>query len=134
MKGNDMSSGCVMSDYVGSGPPKDTGKRTLRISVCLTMVLTGFDQHIESVDVPTCFRNLPLPAGFHRYVWLVYEQPGTLSCSEAVLTNRSGDGRGKFKIKNFKKKYNLGVPVAGTCYQAEWDNYVPKLYEQLAGK
>lgn len=48
MKGNDMSSGCVMSDYVGSGPPKDTGKRTLRIFVCLTMVLTGFDQHIES--------------------------------------------------------------------------------------
>lgn len=31
MKGNDVSSGCVMSDYVGSGPPKDTGKRTLRI-------------------------------------------------------------------------------------------------------
>lgn len=28
MKGNDVSSGVVMSDYVGSGPPKDTGKRT----------------------------------------------------------------------------------------------------------
>lgn len=27
MKGNDVSSGCVMSDYVGSGPPKGTGKR-----------------------------------------------------------------------------------------------------------
>lgn len=26
MKGNDVSSGCVMSDYVGSGPPKGTGK------------------------------------------------------------------------------------------------------------
>lgn len=25
MKGNDVSSGCVMSDYVGSGPPKGTG-------------------------------------------------------------------------------------------------------------
>lgn len=31
MKGNDVSSGMVMSDYVGSGPPKDTGRRTLRI-------------------------------------------------------------------------------------------------------
>lgn len=72
--------------------------------------------------------------GLHRYVWLVYEQPGNLSCSEPTLTNRSGDGRGKFKIQNFRKKYNLGVPVAGTCYQAEWDDYVPKLYEQLAGK
>uniref|UniRef100_G3PMG7 Phosphatidylethanolamine binding protein 1 n=1 Tax=Gasterosteus aculeatus TaxID=69293 RepID=G3PMG7_GASAC len=25
MKGNDVSSGCVVSDYVGSGPPKGTG-------------------------------------------------------------------------------------------------------------
>ncbi|XP_042344182.1 phosphatidylethanolamine-binding protein 1 [Plectropomus leopardus] len=96
MKGNDVSSGRVMSDYVGSGPPQGTG--------------------------------------LHRYVWLVYEQPGSLSCTETVLTNRSGDGRGKFKIQSFRQKYNLGAPVAGTCYQAEWDDYVPKLYEQLAGK
>lgn len=26
MKGNDVSSGCVKSDYVGSGPPNGTGK------------------------------------------------------------------------------------------------------------
>ncbi|KAL7836909.1 hypothetical protein AOLI_G00281930 [Acnodon oligacanthus] len=96
VKGNDISTGCVMSDYVGSGPPKGTG--------------------------------------LHRYVWLVYEQPGSLNCTEAVLTNRSGENRGKFKIANFRKKYGLGIPVAGTCYQAEWDDYVPKLYEQLAGK
>ncbi|KAA8592534.1 hypothetical protein FQN60_017989 [Etheostoma spectabile] len=96
MKGNDVSSGCVLSDYVGSGPPKGTG--------------------------------------LHRYVWLVYEQPGSLSCTEPVLTNRSGDCRGTFKIQSFRQKYNLGAPVAGTCYQAEWDDYVPKLYEQLAGK
>ncbi|XP_010164651.1 phosphatidylethanolamine-binding protein 1, partial [Antrostomus carolinensis] len=57
MKGNDVGSGTVLSDYVGSGPPKGTG--------------------------------------------------GDLA---------------------------LGVPVAGTCYQAEWDDYVPKLYEQLSGK
>lgn len=67
-------------------------------------------------------------------MWLVYEQSGTVNCTERVLTNRSGDNRGKFKIQNFRKKYGLGAPVAGTCYQAEWDNYVPKLYEQLAGK
>ncbi|KAL0193936.1 hypothetical protein M9458_012232, partial [Cirrhinus mrigala] len=63
----------------------------------------------------------------HRYVWLVYEQPGSISCTERVLTNRSGDNRGKFKIQSFRKKYGLGAP-------AEWDDYVPKLYEQLAGK
>ncbi|KAI6076368.1 Phosphatidylethanolamine-binding protein 1 [Aix galericulata] len=96
MKGNDVGSGTVLSDYVGSGPPKGTG--------------------------------------LHRYVWLVYEQPKQLKCDEPILSNRSGDKRGKFKVAAFRSKYNLGVPVAGTCYQAEWDDYVPKLYEQLAGK
>lgn len=75
-----------------------------------------------------------LPAGLHRYVWLVYEQPQQLACSEPVLSNRSGDKRGKFKVAAFRSKYGLGAPVAGTCYQAEWDDYVPKLYEQLSGK
>lgn len=96
MKGNDISSGTVLSDYVGSGPPKGTG--------------------------------------LHRYVWLVYEQKGPLKCDEPILSNRSGDHRGKFKVASFRKKYELGPPVAGTCYQAEWDDYVPKLYEQLSGK
>ncbi|XP_036248785.1 phosphatidylethanolamine-binding protein 1 [Molothrus ater] len=96
MKGNNVGSGTVMSDYVGSGPPKGTG--------------------------------------LHRYVWLVYEQPQQLACSEPVLSNRSGDKRGKFKVAAFRSKYGLGAPVAGTCYQAEWDEYVPKLYEQLSGK
>lgn len=134
MKGNDVSSGCVMSDYVGSGPPNGTGKRTWRHLFFVPMIVVRFYRHVERVDVQACFINRPLPAGLHRYVWLVYEQPGTLSCSEAVLTNRSGDGRGKFKIQSFRKKYKLGAPVAGACYQAEWDDYVPKLYQQLAGK
>ena len=96
MKGNNISSGTVLSDYVGSGPPKGTG--------------------------------------LHRYLWLVYEQEGPLKCDEPILSNRSGDHRGKFKVASFRKKYELGTPLAGTCYQAEWDDYVPKLYEQLSGK
>ncbi|RXM90514.1 Phosphatidylethanolamine-binding protein 1 [Acipenser ruthenus] len=96
-----------MSDYVGSGPPKGT--------------VAGYP-------------SLKSPPGLHRYVWLVYEQPGKLSCDEALLTNRSGDGRGKFQIAAFRRKYKLAAPVAGSCYQAEWDDYVPKLYEQLSGK
>uniref|UniRef100_A0A2K5Z2B2 Phosphatidylethanolamine-binding protein 1 n=1 Tax=Mandrillus leucophaeus TaxID=9568 RepID=A0A2K5Z2B2_MANLE len=87
IKGSDISSGTVLSDYVGSGPPKGTG--------------------------------------LHYYVWLVYEQ---------ARHNRSGNQRDKFKVASFHKKYQLGTPVAGTCYQAEWDDYVPKLYEQLSGK
>lgn len=75
----------------------------------------------------------PKGTGLHRYVFLVYKQPAALSPDEKRLTNRSGDGRGCFSIRNFAKKYNLGAPVAGNFYQAEWDDYVPKLYEQLGG-
>ncbi|GJQ70411.1 hypothetical protein Trydic_g22840 [Trypoxylus dichotomus] len=73
----------------------------------------------------------PKGTGLHRYVLLVYKQPGKLSFNEKKLTNRSGDGRGKFSIRNFAKKYNLGDPIAGNFFQAQWDNYVPTLYKQL---
>ncbi|KFO08206.1 Phosphatidylethanolamine-binding protein 1 [Balearica regulorum gibbericeps] len=103
MKGNDVGSGTVLSDYVGSGPPKGT--------------VAGPCNTVSSPQ--GCF---------------VCQQPKQLSCNEPVLSNRSGDKRGKFKVASFRSKYELGVPVAGTCYQAEWDDYVPKLYEQLSGK
>jgi len=116
--GNNISQGDVLSEYVGSGPPQGTG--------------------------------------LHRYIFLAYKQPGKLSCDEPRLTNRyqlamisisdlllvtdgflscyrSGDNRGKFSIRKFAEKYNLGQPVAGNLYQAQWDDYVPKLYEQLSG-
>lgn len=44
---------------------------------------------------------------------------------------RSGANRAKFSIAKFAKKYNLGAPVAGNFYQAEYDDYVPELYKQL---
>lgn len=91
--GGDISKGDVLSEYVGSGPPKGTG--------------------------------------LHRYVFLVYKQPGKISFTEQKLTNKSGDGRAKFSIKKFAAKYNLGQPIAGNLYQAEFDDYVPILYKQL---
>jgi len=76
----------------------------------------------------------PEGTGLHRYVFLVYKQPGKMEFDEPRLTNRSGDNRGMFSIRKFALKHNLGVPVAGNFYQAQWDDYVPKLYEQLSGK
>lgn len=76
----------------------------------------------------------PPGTGLHRYVFLVFKQPSKLSCDEKRLPNNSGDGRGCFKISAFAKKYQLGNPVAGNFYQAEWDDYVPKLYAKLEGK
>jgi len=75
----------------------------------------------------------PKGTGLHRYVYLVYKQQTSLSPDEKRLTNRSGEGRGCFKVRDFAKKYALGEPVAGNMFQAQWDDYVPKLYEQLAG-
>ncbi|XP_058818071.1 protein D2-like [Topomyia yanbarensis] len=73
----------------------------------------------------------PEGTGLHRYVFLVYKQNGKLSFDEPRLTNRSGDNRGGFSIKKFADKYQLGNPVAGNFYQAQWDDYVPLLYKQL---
>lgn len=93
--GKDISKGDVLSEYIGSGPPPNTG--------------------------------------LHRYVFLVYKQPGKLNFEEKHLTNRSGDGRNNFSIKNFAIKYKLGNPIAGNLYQAAYDDYVPILYKQLEG-
>lgn len=73
----------------------------------------------------------PPKTGLHRYVFLVYKQSGKLTFDEKRLPNNSGDDRGGFKIAAFAKKYNLGDPVAGNFYQAEFDDYVPILYKQL---
>lgn len=91
--GNDVSKGEVLSEYVGSGPPPNTG--------------------------------------YHRYVFLAYKQPSKLTFDEPRLTNRSAEKREKFSIAKFALKYNLGNPVAGNFYQAQYDDYVPLLYKQL---
>ncbi|XP_066144601.1 protein D3-like [Euwallacea fornicatus] len=91
--GSQIAKGEVLSAYVGSGPPPNTG--------------------------------------LHRYVFLVYKQPNKLSFDEPRLPNNSGDKRGCFSIRKFAEKYNLGQPVAGNFYQAQYDDYVPILYKQL---
>ncbi|KAF6217238.1 hypothetical protein GE061_001592 [Apolygus lucorum] len=93
--GSDVSKGEVLSEYVGSGPPKGTG--------------------------------------LHRYIFLVYEQPKKLEFDEKRLPNTSGDNRGLTSIQKIADKYNLGSPIAGNLFQAEWDDYCPILYKQLSG-
>jgi hypothetical protein len=91
--GNNIKKGEILSQYIGAGPPKDTG--------------------------------------LHRYIFILYKQKGKIDFDEKRLTNRSGENRGKFSIRNFANKYNLGNPLAINMFQAEYDDYVPKLYEQL---
>ncbi|KAJ0172955.1 hypothetical protein K1T71_011131 [Dendrolimus kikuchii] len=75
----------------------------------------------------------PKGTGLHRYVFLVYQQNGKVNFDVPRLTNRSGDNRPKFSAATFAKKYNLGDPIAGNFYQAEYDDYVPILNKQLEG-
>lgn len=44
---------------------------------------------------------------------------------------RTTENRFKFSIYNFSKKYNLGTPVAGNFYLAQYDDYVPIVFHQL---
>ncbi|EDV90699.1 protein D2 [Drosophila grimshawi] len=92
--GNDVASGEVLADYVGSGPPKDTG--------------------------------------LHRYVLLLYKQPGKLQFEGTRVSNKSRRSRPKFHVAKFAEHHQLGEVVAGTFYQAEYDDYVPILHQQLS--
>uniref|UniRef100_A0A2H1X2U3 SFRICE_002482 n=1 Tax=Spodoptera frugiperda TaxID=7108 RepID=A0A2H1X2U3_SPOFR len=73
----------------------------------------------------------PEGTGIHRYVYILYKQPGKLNFDEKRLTNKSIDGRAAFSTKKFAEKYSLGAPVAGNFYRAQFDDYVPLLYKSL---
>ncbi|XP_073964083.1 protein D2-like [Choristoneura fumiferana] len=96
IQGGDLNKSEVLSDYIGSGPPKGTG--------------------------------------LHRYVFLVYKQPEKCDFSKVPkLPSNSGDKRGNFSILKFSQQFNLGPPVAGNFFVAQYDGYVPKLYAKLKG-
>lgn len=75
----------------------------------------------------------PQGTGLHRYIFLVYKQPGKIDFKVPRVSNRSREGRRNFKARQFAAEYNLGSAIAGNFYQAEYDDYVPKLHEQLKG-
>ncbi|CAG2176541.1 unnamed protein product [Oppiella nova] len=74
----------------------------------------------------------PRGSGLHRYIFVVYRQPGTLDISGKCVSNRDLEGRHKFKIRDFARNHGLGEPIAGNFFQAKWDSYVPRLYAQFA--
>jgi len=93
--GDKLDQGETLTEYVGSGPPKDTG--------------------------------------LHRYVFLLYKQPGKIHFEEPFISNRTRDTRPNFSIKAFAQRYSLGNPLAGNFYQAQYDDYVPTLHAQFSG-
>ncbi|KAH8327193.1 hypothetical protein KR074_006930 [Drosophila pseudoananassae] len=76
----------------------------------------------------------PKGTGLHRYVFLLYKQSGKLEFDEERVSNKSRKDRPKFSAAKFAEKHELGKPIAGTFYQAQYDDYVPILHQQLASK
>lgn len=62
----------------------------------------------------------------------MYKQPSgkMTNCSDAYR-KKTGEGRGGWNARKFAADNGLGEPVAGNFYQAEFDDYVPKLYEEM---
>lgn len=75
----------------------------------------------------------PQGSGLHRYIFFVFKQPSVLNFDEPGDSRTSRQHRRQFKTRDLAKKYNLGHPVAGNLYQAQYDDYVPILHKQLSG-
>lgn len=69
--------------------------------------------------------------GLHRYLILLFKQPGKLEFDEQRHTDLEAIGRENFNTRKFVEKYNLGRPLAGNIFLAEYDDYVPLVYKKL---
>ncbi|XP_026333145.1 protein D2-like [Hyposmocoma kahamanoa] len=65
----------------------------------------------------------PKNTGLHRYVILVYKQPGRINFNELYLDDTNPSKRANFSIAKFARKSNLQVPpVAGDFFMAQYEN------------
>lgn len=72
----------------------------------------------------------PQGTGYHRYIFVVYQQPGKIKPDEAKVPDNSAEPRRHFSIRKFAAKYNLTL-VAANFYQAEYDETVPKVHQKF---
>ncbi|OQV25612.1 putative Phosphatidylethanolamine-binding protein-like protein F40A3.3 [Hypsibius exemplaris] len=90
--------------------------------------------NLEEGRVMAAYRGSgpPLGTGKHRYIFIVYEQAAKIESDEQPIPNTSREGRRNFKVQAFAEKHNLGSPVAGNFYLAEYDDYVGEMQKQMA--
>ena len=117
--GCNVSGGEQVAAYIGAGPPPGTGLHRY--------VFLGKYRHPGPMPTSHCHILITCISS------LVYKQQGRITYSDPKL-GLSTDNRGGTKASDLVDKYNLGNAVAGNLFQAEWDDYVPKLYEKLSGK
>ncbi|CAG2106364.1 unnamed protein product [Medioppia subpectinata] len=63
----------------------------------------------------------PRESGLHRYVTLIYRQSHRI---EGLVRNDTIESRLMFNVTKFALDHQLGEPVAGNFYHAQWDEYV----------
>lgn len=73
----------------------------------------------------------PQGTGLHRYIFLIFEQENKIDVSDVPRTpTTSREHRVSTSTRELIRKYNLGNPIAGNFYQAQYDDYVPILQSQ----
>lgn len=80
--------------------------------------------------VPYLGPGPPEGSGLHRYIFLAFRQPARLVLDEKDEMRR--EVRYKFNTKEFVKRYNLSLPVAGNFFQAQTDDSVRMRWNQRA--
>ncbi|XP_054752563.2 protein D3-like [Lytechinus pictus] len=72
----------------------------------------------------------PEGTGLHRYCFLIYKQPPGFKPAEPYRA-RNRERRYKFCLKRYAAENDLGDPVAGNFFQAQYDDWVPKQKAEL---
>lgn len=91
-------------------------------------------RHVEQGE--TLFEYIPIfpraGSGFHRYIFLLYQQLCRNDYSEAPRASRKNrTPRLHFSTREFARRYSLGQPIAGNFFVAQFDDYVPSILAQF---
>lgn len=69
--------------------------------------------------------------GLHRYIFLLFKQPRRLQFYEPLIVLTNVNDRVNFSVRAFASKYNLGKPIAGNYFQAQYDESEEKIISDL---
>jgi len=75
----------------------------------------------------------PKDSGIHRYVFLVYKQAHRLDVASNPKLHFPPNNRTNFEIRAFAAVHNLGSPIAGNFYQAQYSDYLAQFYGNTTG-
>lgn len=74
----------------------------------------------------------PKDTGLHRYTFLLYEQSGKLDLADEPRNpNTTFENRPNTSARRLAGDHDLGNPIAGNYYLAQYDDYVPQIHAKL---